>query len=129
MVIIFLYSTDWEQLTKFYTETLGFPEDDDGHVPFGIETVRIRVMIPSQESGELTISVRPVARFCLRSGFGEQCSAMHNKGVKFDLITETPGEFYARFADPDGNRFELWSPIGKRDEIGSLRNSAAYKRY
>lgn len=117
------------RLTKFYAETLDFPEDDDGHVPFGIEAVRIRIMIPSRESGDLTISTRPVARFHLSSRFGEHCTALQDKGVKFDLVAETPGELYARFADPDGNKFEICSPIGERDELKDLRNSAAYKRF
>lgn len=128
MVIIFVYSRSVDHLSEFYTNKFTFKKDSKGYIPFGLDQARIRI-IHSADHNAPTSEPSPIARFCLDQGLGEHCMKLMSKGVRFELIAETPGAFVARFLDGEGNSFELWCPVKEFDELEGLREHKAFNKF
>jgi predicted enzyme related to lactoylglutathione lyase len=109
---VFIRSPDGEALKRWYIETLGLPEEDGMLVFRPDQGKLILLAVFERESEYFPLGQQAMLNLRvddLELALGRVCAAGGRADEKRDR-----GELgsFGWFADPDGNRVELWEPAG-----------------
>lgn len=115
MFTIFVPTADSERSDSFYRDVMGFDEDVNGFILS--DAFYRNVRIQPQEVSSYSPPLFHLFRFQVESNFLSFCKKMIEKGLKFNVIGETPGGYAAVAEDVDGNKFEIVCESFEEDSI------------
>lgn len=135
MVKIKIKSSNLGKLERFYIETLGFTETDDGLMfpsSGGVPGAVINILHDRAKNPPKGQSSRSSIYFSysIERNFLSYCQKLINDNVQFEVIGATPGGYAARAVDPEGNTFEFECDSFEEDDDSiNPRDWPAYTRF
>ena len=109
-IIIIIPVENYDEAVHYYRDILSFPfQNQLFFLPVGTLDVALKIMILDEES-KVNFPPRKhfqIFRYMLEKNFLSYCKRIYENGALVEMACATPGGYYARVADPAGNRFEI----------------------
>ncbi|MEJ8852076.1 VOC family protein [Variovorax rhizosphaerae] len=93
-------------MKKFYQDILGFSQNTDGTLSLENEDCNFAIRL-RYAHGELKEERDSIFEFSISENFPSYCAQLKGRGVEFDFVIKTKGNYIGCILDPSGNPIEF----------------------